>query len=393
MASVPVEAETERTLNLQPPKTKLKARRLKGHKDSVNCCTASPQNPRIIVTSGEDGRVCWFDLRCNDEPQIAMDVSDDPILSLCFKSGNEDNIYVSSGKEIKCFDVRLATTKWEPLENYNYNKEEINKVTCNSKSSFLAAADDSGEVKIIDIRQHCLYKTLRAETGHTSICSTVEFLPWRSWEVISGGLDSTLVLWEFSKARPYKVLNFGNVSNSGAGQCFNPSLIHAIAVPEIDMVDKLGKICAVAGGDVINVIDIESEIAAVRSKSSSNTRKGSQSRLKGGSSSNTDADDNVKKRLQFDYTIGGHTSAVSSLAFSMFGERGKFLISGGNDKLVKVWNWSRYTDAGSSDGNNDILHLNIVVPQKVNWLCTTSADTDNLVVCDTSKTVKVYSLT
>lgn len=184
------------------------------------------------------------------------------------------------------------------------------------------------------------------------------------------------------------------MSNSGAGQCFNPSLIHAIAVPEIDMVDKLGKICAVAGGDVINVIDIESEIAAVRSKSSSNTRKGSQSRLKGGSSSNTDADDNVKKRLQFDYTIGGHTSAVSSLwvqlisnlltvrlistwpltwygwhrAFSMFGERGKFLISGGNDKLVKVWNWSRYTDAGSSDGNNDILHLNIVVPQKVSFV-------------------------
>lgn len=104
------------------------------------------------------------------------------------------------------------------------------------------------------------------------------------------------------------------MSNSGAGQCFNPSLIHAIAVPEIDMVDKLGKICAVAGGGVINVIDIESEIAAVRSKGSSNTRKGSQSKLKDGSStSNTDEDHSVKKRLHFDYTIGGHTSAVSSL--------------------------------------------------------------------------------
>ncbi|KAI5432511.1 Cellulose synthase A catalytic subunit 8 [UDP-forming], variant 5 [Lathyrus oleraceus] len=160
------------------------------------------------------------------------------------------------------------------------------------------------------------------------------------------------------------------------------------------MVDKLGRVCAVAGGGVINVIDIESEIAAVRSKTSSNTRKGSQSRLKDGSStSNTDADRNVKKRLHFDYSMGGHTSAVSSLAFSLFGERGKFLISGGNDKLVKVWNWSSYIDAGSSDSNNDILHLNIGVPQKVNWLCTTSVDIDNLVVCDTSKTVKVYSIT
>jgi len=53
MASVAVEAEAERTLNLQPPKIKLKARRLKGHGDSVNCCIASSQNPRIIVTSGE----------------------------------------------------------------------------------------------------------------------------------------------------------------------------------------------------------------------------------------------------------------------------------------------------------------------------------------------------
>jgi len=52
----------------------------------------------------------------------------------------------------------------------------------------------------------------------------------------------------------------------------------------------------------------------------------------------------------------------------MFGERGKFLISGGNDKLVKVWNWSLYLDAGlSEDHNNDILHLNIEVPRKVSF--------------------------
>ena len=107
------------------------------------------------------------------------------------------------------------------------------------------------------------------------------------------------------------------------------------------------------------------------------------------------------------------------------------MISGGNDKLVKIWNWSCYPDAGlSDDNNNNILHLNIEVPRKVsfvikfnligtfgcwlivlllpnmsmmhsfilfiwqvNWLCTTSADTDNLVVCDTSKVVKVYSIT
>lgn len=104
------------------------------------------------------------------------------------------------------------------------------------------------------------------------------------------------------------------MSNSSAGQFFNPAFIHAITVPEIDMVDKLGKICAVAGGGVINVIDIESEIAAGRSKNSLNSRKGSQSRLKDGSStSNTDGAQNGKKRLHFDYTLGGHDAAISTL--------------------------------------------------------------------------------
>lgn len=104
------------------------------------------------------------------------------------------------------------------------------------------------------------------------------------------------------------------MGNNGAGQCFNPAFIHAIAVPEINMIEKLGKICAVAGGGAINVIDVESEIAAVRSKSSSNSRKGSQSRSKDGSStSNTDADQNGKRRLHLDYSLGGHTAAISSL--------------------------------------------------------------------------------
>ncbi|KAE9601196.1 hypothetical protein Lal_00023812 [Lupinus albus] len=372
-----------------------KPRRLKGHTDSTSCCIASRDRPRVIVTSGEDGRVCWFDMRCKDFSQLLMDVSTEPVSSLCFKPGNEDMIYVSSGKEIKCFDVRLANREWKPLESYNYNKEEINQIACNSKSSFLAAADDGGEVKIIDIRNQCLYKTLRA--GHTSICSSVQFLPWHSWEVISGGLDSTLLMWDFSKGRPNKVADFGliDVSSNSAGQCLNPAFIHAIAVPEVDMLDKLGKVCAVARGDgVVNVINIESEMTAMKSKSSSNLRKRSQPRSKDGrSTSNVDPDQNGKKRLHLDYSSGGHTTAVSAVAFSMFGERGKFIISGGNDKLVKVWNWSSYPDAGLSESNNGILHLNINVTHKVNHLCTTPTDTDNLILCDTSKVVKVYSIT
>nr|GMD93149.1 WD repeat-containing protein 53 [Ipomoea batatas] len=87
-------------------------RRLRGHKAAATYCIASRTRPGLIATAAE-------------------------------------------GKASK------------PLESYNYNKDEINQIVCTPNSSFLAAADDSGDVKVIDIRQQCLYRTLRA--GHTSV--------------------------------------------------------------------------------------------------------------------------------------------------------------------------------------------------------------------------------
>ncbi|KAF5944539.1 hypothetical protein HYC85_018616 [Camellia sinensis] len=314
-------------------------RRLRGHKATATSCIAARDRPGLVATSGEDGCVCWFDMRCKDV-LFVMNVGGNPISSLCFKPGNEDIIYVSSGTEVKGFDVHLAASS-KCLESYNYNKEEINQIACNSRSCFLAAADDGGDVKIIDIRQQGLYKTLRA--GHYN---SVQFLPWRPWEVITGGLDSKLVMWDFSKGRPQKIVDFGVPdadSGGSAGQCLNPAFVHAIAVPEVDMVDRLGKVCVVARGDgVVDVIDIESELAVIKSKSSLKPRKGTQSKAKGSvSSANTETQDqNGRKKLRFDYSLGGHTSAASC----------------------------------------------------VNWLCTTPADSDNLIVCDTSKVVKVYTI-
>ncbi|XP_052182516.1 uncharacterized protein LOC127795102 isoform X2 [Diospyros lotus] len=369
-------------------------RRLRGHKATATCCIASRHRPGLVATSGEDGCVCWFDLRCKDV-LFSMNVGSNPISSLCFKPDNEDIIYVSSGTEVTGLDLHLAGS-WKKLESYNYNKEEINQITCNSRSCFLAAADDGGDVKIIDIQQQCLYKTLKA--GHASICSSVQFLPWRSWEVITGGLDSKLVMWDFSKGRPYKVLDFGVPDTNGGGsggQYLNPAFVHAIAVPEVDIADRLGKVYVIARGDgVVDVMDIESELATVNSKHSTKARKGTQSKGKGNSSSgDTDPQNqNGSKKLCLDYTVGGHTAAASCVAFSMFGEKGKYIISGGNDKSVKVWDWSRYFGAGQTSSCSDLMHLNINLSRKINWLCTTPADSQNLIVCDTSKVVKVYTV-
>ncbi|GAV57597.1 WD40 domain-containing protein/Cellulose_synt domain-containing protein [Cephalotus follicularis] len=371
-----------------------KARRLRGHKATATCCIASRDRPGLVATGAEDGCVCWFDMRCKDV-LLVMDVSKEPISSLCFKPGNEDIVYVSSGKEVKCFDLHMPIS-WKPLESYSYNKDEINQIACNSKSSFLACADDGGDVKIVDIHQKCLYKTLRA--GHTSICSSVQFIPWRPWEVITGGLDSKLVIWDFSKGRACKIVDFGLPDMNGSSnvvQCFNPAFVHSITVPDVDMLNKSDKICVVARGDgAVDVINIESEFASIKSKGSTKPQKGSQSVPKDSTpaADSQIQDQNGRKRLHLDYTLGGHTAAVSCVAFSLFGERGKFIISGGNDKSVKVWDFSRYHEVEHTSSNSDLLCLNINLNKKVNWLCTTPAESENLVVCDTTKVVKVYSV-
>lgn len=80
------------------------------------------------------------------------------------------------------------------------------------------------------------------------------------------------------------------------------------------MLDKTGKICVVARGDgILDVINIESELAAMKSKKSTKPQKGSQCRYKNSNQENDEEmrDQNGRKRLQLDHTMGGHTAAVS----------------------------------------------------------------------------------
>ncbi|XP_066305681.1 uncharacterized protein [Miscanthus floridulus] len=368
-----------------------KPRRLRGHKKgAVTCCVASSARPGVVASSGEDGCLCWFDLRTKDV-LLTMEAANKPISSICFKPGNEDCVYISAGNEILSFDVRMGTQS-KPLETYNYNRDEINQIAVSSKG-FLAAADDSGDVKIVNTIQKCLYKRIRE--AHTSICSSVQFIPWRPWTAITGGLDSKLVAWDFSKGRTLFSIDYGspelqNGSSSGsAGQCFNPAFVHSVEVSEEGILGGLYKVCAVARGDgAVDVVDLEYELAPAKSKGAPRAAISKMS-SKGAELGDGSCNQSQAKRIHLDYTMGGHTAAVSCVAFSVFGEKGKFLVSGGNDASVKLWDWSK---GFSSETNSKVeLVLNIDVKKKVNWLCTAPTDSDNLVVCDTSKVVKVYN--
>lgn len=113
--------------------------------------------------------------------------------------------------------------------------------------------------------------------------------------------------------------------SGNTGQFYNPAFIHSIAVPEMDMLDKLGKACAVARGDgIISLLNLEAELAAVKPKGTSKTQKSLGKTNSAASVPDVKGENqNEVQRLHLDHTLGGHSAAAScvyviKLCFKLF---------------------------------------------------------------------------
>lgn len=82
----------------------------------------------------------------------------------------------------------------------------------NAKGTLLAAADDSGQTAVIDIAAGTLVRTLKK--GHQNIASSVSFREHNPWEVVTGGLDSCIIRWDFSSGRPLRRWTLGERNSS-----------------------------------------------------------------------------------------------------------------------------------------------------------------------------------
>eukprot|EP01102_Stenamoeba_stenopodia_P011891 TRINITY_DN3688_c0_g1_i2.p1 TRINITY_DN3688_c0_g1~~TRINITY_DN3688_c0_g1_i2.p1 ORF type:complete len:170 (-),score=32.83 TRINITY_DN3688_c0_g1_i2:67-576(-) len=92
---------------------------------------------------------------------------------------------------------------------------------------------------------------------------------------------------------------------------------------------------------------------------------------------------------QLQHSLHGHSSSVSQVQFATFGS--EYLISGGNDSLLILWDLSRTpTSQPPSDEpfDSNELREKINHGSKVNWLVTTRAG--NIYVADQSTTITCY---
>lgn len=154
-----------------------------GHSSSVLCLNVNTEG--LVASGAERGELALWDGGGTPAGQLQIPEADD-VTSVVFSPQCPTRLYTSHGETISLLDVRSLK---EPVEHFHVNEEEINCLAVNETDSFLAAADDSGAIKIMDLEKKKAIRSLR----HSNICSSVVFRPQRPQSLVSCGLDMQVI--------------------------------------------------------------------------------------------------------------------------------------------------------------------------------------------------------
>ena len=249
----------------------------------------------------------------------------------------------------------------KPLHQFSFNREEINEICIHQNGNFLCACDDSGEIKVIDVENAKVFKTL--SRCHTNICSTVKFNPRKPWELVSGGLDCKIVRWDFSRGRPISEVTIQAGGSQTGSYMVNPPMVHCI-----DILRNFSIVCGLGNGSV-----------AVYALNGKGLQEKSSSAL--------------------------HSAGVAHVCCADLSSDDKTLVfSGGNDGKIFISELKQEHSAGA-DRAADVYKLKSVSRinhrSKVNWLtfqgsvsgsCEALSGCGRLFVADQTKFISVYDV-
>ncbi|CAL1540129.1 unnamed protein product [Lymnaea stagnalis] len=332
-----------------------------GHTNSVLCVDIQVQTGQV-VSGSEGGELCvWTHEGQLKDKLIKPDVD---CTSVVFSQENPNVIYAAFGEEVLILDTQRLQ---DPVYVFHSNQDEINQVTLDSKEQFLAACDDSGEIKVFGLQDRKVFKTLRHK--HTNICSTAIFRPGRQWEIVSGGLDCRLVHWDFSKPKCLNQFNMQELHATPGDTPYmiNPPFVHHMATSSSGSILA----CALENGQIPIF-------------------NGSQ------------------KNLQSKFALFGHVQGVSQVHFLT----DDILLSAGNDACINQWDLTKadlYEPAavymnGNGGHANPEDDKNLAIselckmrtlshPSKVNWMIPYRANNEQILyVADQTADITLLDL-
>ena len=283
---------------------------LAGHRDSINCVDVSSDG-HLLASASDDSSCRIWDLATDKTVRcIAGAFGQESVNSVCFSPKLAHAVFAASGSTIFEFDLRKeGVVLTEPSTAYETNNEEINQIVVHpKKGNYLAAADDSGDITLIDIEKRKHYRTL--SRAHESICNCVAFRPKVNYDLISGALDTSIAYWDISRGRLQHLTKFsdaaeqefadgeGAVEESQQTKLFNPPFVYSM-----DFTSDGRSFAAGLGDGVVSVFDFKSRSSVL--------------------------------------SLQAHATAVNQVKFvGQAGCDSQCLLSAGNDQRVLLWKLS-----------------------------------------------------
>ncbi|KAI1302825.1 WD repeat-containing protein 53 [Mortierella claussenii] len=201
-----------------------------GHVAPVLCL----DNQHWMLASGSEDKTCRiWDIRTN-KVYKALTGFESSVSTTSFTPADAHTIYVGSGDKIYTFDLRMESLLLDTTQStrvYDGAEDEINQIQVNHRASYLTACDDAGDVRVLDLKSHKWMRQIKRQ--HDNIAMTVQFVPKKDLQALSGGMDKRVVAWDFYKGRATQLFDTDTPQDPNgvqSKQLFNPPFVHSIAI-------------------------------------------------------------------------------------------------------------------------------------------------------------------
>lgn len=270
-----------------------------GHSASILCIGAASDQEGLLASGSEGGEVTLWSQEGTIVGRLTLPGQED-ITSVAFSPVAPSHLYISHGDAVSVLDPR--NLKGPALDFPGAGEDEINALALNETGSALAVADDSGAVRVLELPGGKVCRTLRR---HTNICSSVAFRPHRPNNMLSVGLDMQVMLWGLQKTRPLWTLNLQDTAEDlqqRPGQLFNPPLAHCVSVANC--------------GNIVGCAAEDGQVHLMRIGNGS--------------------------KLEQQGAVKAHSQGASQAHFVSFLSHPYWLVTGGNDSQVALWDLSKH---------------------------------------------------
>ncbi|KAF5358150.1 hypothetical protein D9756_001310 [Leucocoprinus leucothites] len=143
--------------------------------------------------------------------------------------------WIASGKQIFRFLMdtpKLIQTYDDALDFVDVipadeNEDEIEDLALNWEKTHLAYGTDSGSVGVVDLSTRAVTKL---KTKHDVMCGSVEWIPERPRELVTGGCDATLLHTDVVKDEVLSKQNLAALSTQDGKVSMSPPFIMSLSV-------------------------------------------------------------------------------------------------------------------------------------------------------------------